>query len=184
MLSRSLFSTNELSPELLWKQFTKGDMASFHKIYENNYQNLYNFGLNYLAPDEVEDCIQNLFLYILQHRKSIKRIKKVEAYLFISFRNQISKIKKSKLIFQQIDADLNIEQSPYSKESIIGELLNLLENLSPRENEIIHLKYYQDFKNIEIAELLGIEYQTVRNTLNNALKRLRTVSYQNTFLAK
>ncbi len=183
MARRSILLTNETSPELLWKQFTKGDMASFHKIYETNYQHLYNFALNYLRQDEVEDCIQNLFLYILQHRKSIKQVKNVEAYLFVSFRNQITKTNKSKkIIFQQIDANnISEEQNTSFKESILTELRYFLQKLSPRENEIIHLKYYQGFKNIEIAESLGLEYQTVRNTLGNAIKKLRKTPLQASF---
>lgn len=181
MKARSLLLKNELTLELLWQQFTKGDMGSFHKIYKANYQHLYNFGLNYLEPNEVEDCIQNLFLYILQHRKSIAIVNNVEAYLFISFRNQIRKTNKSnKIVFQQIDSRISIaDQNTYSiKESMLNELHFFLKKLSPRENEIIALKYYQGFKNIEIADSLGIEYQTVRNTLNNAIKKLRKLPFQ------
>ncbi len=180
MTRKSLFFTNETSPELLWKQFITGDMVSFREIYETNYQHLYNFGLKYLEQDEVEDCIQNLFLYILQHRKSIKHVRDVEAYLFVSFRNQITKTNTSKkILFQQIDANsISIEQNTPLKESFLTELRNFLTKLSPRENEIIHLKYYQGFKNTEIAESLGLEYQTVRNTLVNALKKLRKTPFQ------
>ena len=182
MANRSLQIKNKISPELLWEQCTKGDMVSFQKIYETNYQHLYTFGLKYLAPNEVEDCIQNLFLYILQHRKSIFKVKNVEAYLFISLRNLITKTNTStKIIFQEIDANISFEQNTSSKESILTELHNLLRKLSPRENEIIHLKYFQGFKNMEIAESLGLEYQTVRNTLNNAIKKLRKRPFQTAF---
>lgn len=181
MANKSLQIISNTSLELLWKQFTMGDMASFHKIYETNYQHLYTFGLKYLTSDEVEDCIQNLFLYILQHRKSIKSVKNVEAYLFISFRNQITKMNKSKkTIFQEIDANISIEQNISPKEFIIGELLSFLQKLSPRESEMIHLKYYQGYKNMEIADSLDLENQTVRNTLNNAYKKLRKTPFQNT----
>jgi RNA polymerase sigma factor (sigma-70 family) len=182
MARRSLLITHKTSPELLWKQFIKGNMASFREIYETNYQHLHTFGLKYLTSDEVEDCIQNLFLYILQHRKSIKYVKNVEAYLFISLRNQIIKINKSKkIIFQQVDVNIRSEQNVSHKESVLTELRVFLEKLSPRENEIIHLKYYQNFKNMEIAESLGLEYQTVRNTLSNAIKKLKKTSLFNNF---
>ncbi len=174
--------TNETSPELLWEQFIEGDMTSFQEIYETNYQRLYTFGLMYLTPDEVEDCIQNLFLYILQHRKSINRVKNVKAYLFVSLRNLITNANTSKkIVLQQIDPNLSSEHNTSSKESILTELYKFLQKLSPRENEIIHLKYFQGFKNMEIAESLGLEYQTVRNTLNNAIKKLRKKPFQTSF---
>ncbi|MEN8193252.1 MAG: sigma-70 family RNA polymerase sigma factor [Bacteroidota bacterium] len=180
MASRYLRKQKKSSLELLWRQFIKGDMRSFRSIYETNYQHLYNFGLTYLTPDEVEDCIQNLFLYILQHRKSIAKVKNVKAYLFISFRNQIARTKKSeKFNFQQLDLNLSENLQVFSKESMIPELHGYLKKLSPRENQVIHLKYYENFKNMEIAESLGLEYQTVRNTLTNALKKLRKSPLQN-----
>ncbi len=174
--------TDSISLELLWEQFLSGNMPAFRKIYEVNYQPLYTFGLKYLSPDEVEDCIQNLFLYILQHRTSIAKVQNVKSYLFISYKNQITKtIKANKFIFEQISANLNIEQNSYSKEKILSEVGKFLQKLSPRENEIVHLKYYQNFKNIEIANSLGLEYQTVRNTLHNALNKLRKFPLQSTY---
>jgi RNA polymerase sigma factor (sigma-70 family) len=166
--------------ETLWEDFIAGNMSSFRCIYTQHYQNLYTFGLRYLNSDDTEDAIQNLFLYILQHRKSFSKIKSVKAYLFISYRNQIFKIRKTKnLSFVQIDIESIVgEQISSTKEKIIGELLIFIKKLSPREKEIINLKYFQDYKNIEIANSLNIEYQTVRNILHNAIKKLRKLNYQ------
>jgi len=174
-MAKMVFShKDEYSQELLWKQFTQGDMSSFRKIYETNYRDLYDYGLRYLTGDQVEDCIQNLFLYILQHQKSIRKIKNVKAYLFVSFRNRIHKQNESKRIFfEPISSFVSADDSSYYKESLFSELRKLIRKLSPRESEIIHLKYYQGFKNMEIAHSLGIEYQTVRNTLAKAIKKLK-----------
>jgi RNA polymerase sigma factor (sigma-70 family) len=136
--------------------------------------------LQYLSSNETEDAIQNLFLYILQHRKSISKVKNVKAYLFISYRNQIIKLRKVKnLSYVQVDIESIVgEQISYTKEKMIGELLMFIKKLSPREKEIIKLKYFQDYKNAEIANSLNIEYQTVRNILHNAIKKLRKLDYK------
>ncbi len=106
----------------------------------------------------------------------------MKAYLFVSLRNLITNTNTSKkIIFQQIDPNISSEHNTSSKESILTELYKFLQKLSPRENEIIHLKYFQGFKNMEIAESLGLEYQTVRNTLNNAIKKLRKKPFQTSF---
>ena len=52
----------------------------------------------------------------------------------------------------------------------ISEILN---KLSIREREAIYLKYYSELKVSEIAEVMGISYQSVLNTLQKAFTKLR-----------
>ncbi|UMB60663.1 sigma-70 family RNA polymerase sigma factor [Lutibacter sp. A80] len=168
-------STNN-SQEKLWTSFIAGDMTSFQAIYNSNYQMLFNFGRRYLNPSEVEDCIHDTFLNILNYKNHTTKVKNVKAYLFKSFRNQIFKVKKkAKLEFNLIDGTIPYEEDDHSKEIILKDLKNLIEKLSPREREIIYLKYFQNFNNFEISETLDIKYQTVRNILAGAIKKLRTL---------
>lgn len=172
------YSKDNPTPELLWQQFIDGDMVSFRKIYIDNYQNLYNYGIQYLSSNEVEDCIQNLFLKLLQKRKSYKVVKNVNSYLFISFRNQIIRSKqKKKIVFQELVNDVRADSISTIKDNIFTEVTSLLKKLSPREYEVIQLKYFNNLKSKEIAETLNIENQTVRNTITNAFKKLRKYSY-------
>ena len=52
-------------------------------------------------------------------------------------------------------------------------LLQSLSMLSDREREVISLKYFSDLKIREIAAMLELREQTVANTLQNALTKLR-----------
>ena len=173
----------DTSPEILWERFIDGDMSSFRCLYTEYYQNLFSFGLKYLSSDETEDTIQNLFLYILQSRESLSKVQSVKAYLFISFRNQILKQRKAKkLAFLHVDLESVIDQQiSYTKESKIKELFTFLKILSPKEHEIIQLKYFQKYKNQEIATSLNIKCQTVRNILSNAIKKLKKTSLQTSY---
>ena len=160
--------------EKLWVEFLEGDMKAFHSIYSFHYQMLYNFGLKFLEPAKVEDCIHDTFLNILHYKDKIKSVKNVKAYLFRSFRNQaIKTLKDNRLDFNLIEGSIPQEEEGQDKEKILVELKELILQLSPREREIIYLKYFQEFNNKEIAELLGIKYQTVRNILSDAIKKMR-----------
>lgn len=165
---------NHNSINELWVLFIEGDMKAFHSIYSFHYNMLYNFGKRYLKSTEIEDCIHDTFLNILNYKSSISEVRNVKAYIFKSFRNQIYKTKKSdKLDFNLIEGTIPYEEDDGNKEKLLNELKELIKKLSPREREIIYLKYFQNFKNIEISELLGIKYQTVRNILAGAIKKLR-----------
>lgn len=167
-------SSTKNSQEDLWKLFVKGDMNAFHKIYDFHYQMMYNFGLKYTNSSEVKDSLHDTFLNIIHYKNSISEVTNVKAYLFKSLRNQIYKVKKLKKIeFDLIDGTVAYEEDKSDKEKILNDLKLLIEKLSPREKEIIYLKYFQGFNNIEISELLEIKYQTVRNILAGAIKKLR-----------
>ncbi len=165
------FAEKELSYEQLWYEFATGDMSAFRQIYAHFYPHLFRFGLLYLDKSETENTIQDVFLYILQHRSSIHKVSNVKAYLFTALRNRISKKSLSRKIdFEVIDPNIWVEH----QENIFADVVQkLVRKLSPREQEVIRLKYYLNFKNQEIADRLNIEYQTVRNTLHKAVKKLR-----------
>lgn len=164
------------SADELWVLFLEGDMKAFHSIYSSHYQLLYNFGLKFLQPTKIEDCIHDTFLNILNYKEKIKSVKNVKAYLFKSFRNQaIKMLKDNKLEFNLIEGTTPQEEDNRDKEKIIVQLKELILKLSPREREIIYLKYFQGFNNKEIAEMLEIKYQTVRNILADAIKKMRVL---------
>lgn len=164
------------SQEQLWMLFVEGDMHAFNLIYSAHYQMLHNFGVKFLSHSEIEDAIHDTFLNLLNYKKSLKEVNNVKGYLFKCLRNQIFKIKKSnKLEFSLVEETLQVDEQNNDKEEAIIELKKIIKQLSPREREIVYLKYFQQFNNKEIAELLDIKYQTVRNILANAIIKLRTL---------
>lgn len=161
---------------LLWVQFIDGDMDAFKTIYNNHYQSLFNFGSRYLNPSEVKDCIHDTFLSILNYKNKSSDVKDVKSYLFRCLRNQIFKIKQNtKIEFSFIEGTIPAKNKDKNNEPILKEVKKLIEQLSPREREIVYLKYFQEFTNFEIAESLDIKYQTVRNILTGAIKKLRVL---------
>jgi RNA polymerase sigma factor (sigma-70 family) len=68
-----------------------------------------------------------------------------------------------------------VETEEVSNENMFNQLVKLLLKLSPREHQMVRMKYYQGYRNIEIATKLDIDYQTVRNTLGNAIKKMKAI---------
>ncbi len=176
-MKKSLSSHNDSNKKAhsdLWALFINGDQTAFHTIYSFYYQMLYNFGKRFLKSEEVEDCIHDTFLNILKYKSSEIEVSNVKAYLFKCLRNQIYKVKKTtSLEFDLNEGTVTYEDDDQDKELVLQQLKTIIDKLSPREREIVYLKYFQNFNNIEISELLEINYQTVRNTLANAIKKLR-----------
>jgi RNA polymerase sigma factor (sigma-70 family) len=52
-------------------------------------------------------------------------------------------------------------------------LLEALSKLSPRQKEVVYLKFYENLSYHEITELTSLNYQSVRNYIHQAIQALR-----------
>ena len=80
--------------------------------------------------------------------------------------------------FDQIDCnpELAIEELIISQEITeekAAKLKKAFEALSSRQREIIYLKFYQGLDYEQIAEITGINYQSLRNTISIGIKKMR-----------
>lgn len=150
--------------------FLKGDNDALETIFTDHYNHLFNYGSK-LTRDKtsVEDAIQELFIDLIKYRKKISSTDNVKFYLFKSLRNKINLQRTESL---EIKFDVSDENSSTEDKDYI-ELKKQISNLSSSEREIIYLKFYNNLKNGEIAELLELKYQTVANHLQNAIVKLR-----------
>ncbi|MCK5781032.1 MAG: sigma-70 family RNA polymerase sigma factor [Flavobacteriales bacterium] len=161
--------------ELLWQKFLDNDMSAFHRIYRENYQVLFSYAMRfYYDKSSAEDCLQTMFLNILNSRQKLPKVKNVKAYLMKSLRNQILNSKRTKIDDFPLIADSEFDfKKKGLNENVYGQLKELINKLSPRERELVYLKYFHGFRSTEISTLLDIEYQTVRNILANAITKMR-----------
>lgn len=166
---------NLKNQEVLWYKFLQNDMRAFHIIYRENYQLLFSYAMRFYSDKESsEDCLQTMFLNILSTREKLPAVKNVKAYLMKILRNQILNNKRSKIKEFPLIADSEFDfKKKGLSENIYKQLTELIDKLSPRERELVYLKYFHGFRSTEISDLLDIEYQTVRNILANAITKMR-----------
>ena len=171
------------SDKELWDSFRNGDYDAFSTLYKRYLKELYVFGLNYSDDsDLLSDVIQELFIDFWRKRESTKDVENVKAYLYTSFRFKLNThsdhLNKSKTAFSDIiipeDTEPFEEEPDDEKEKRLQILKNKLENLPEKQKEILYLKYYQNLSNEEISKKVNINYQSVANLLQRALKNLRS----------
>jgi len=173
---------NDNPDKNLWQFFVGGDLNAFSTLFKNYYQQLHNYGLR-ISNDSAmtEDCLQDFFVYLYEHRESLGNIKCVRSYLFVSFRRSVIKALKKRRELTSIDEinsrftfseeEIRFEKEMSKQKAVI--VNSVLNRLSPREREVIYLKYYSDLKTPEITEVMHISYQSVLNTLQKAFTKLR-----------
>lgn len=131
----------------------------------------------------VEECIQELFLYLYEARDRLSDPENVKAYLFTAMRRRIlEKLKAGKLrLLPHLAVDPDIQFSAEDllirnegEQFVQEQLHRALNELPIRQKEAVYLRYFNGLNTQEIAEVMGVSNQTVLNTLHQALKKLYT----------
>lgn len=171
----------------LWSAYREGDKDALGTLAERYYRTLTRYGLKFgVDRFVVEDCIQNIFLTLWQNRRRISMTGSVKFYLLKSLRHAIMHYRDDQQRFSRVDESewdwsfpdrFNAEALLIEKESFaatVSQLQAQLSALPKREREAIYLRYYENLEVHEIAEIMGVNRQSVSNFLQKALSRIRS----------
>ena len=169
----------------LWQRFKAGDRQAFGELAQMHYRSLYNYGLRLTRDSElIWDTIQDLYLELWDHRASVNDAVFVKTYLLKALRYKLLKSLRSHQVanvedesmLAQLSFDASVEQQIIEDESQreqLQHLRRLMATLSKRQQEILYLRFYQNLENHEIAQIMGLERQSVANLLHRTFKELR-----------
>ncbi len=175
------------SDEELWEQLKEGHKQSLRTLFLRYYDALFRYGLSVCSREElIEDCLQELFYQLWERRGDLSDVQNVKGYLWISFRRRLmGQLKKKN---ESDNKSVQFEAKMKKVMSIEGTIIDsekrdrtherlrqVFADLSTREREVLFLKYYEGMSYSEIEEILGLEYQTVRNYMYRAIDRLREI---------
>lgn len=172
------------SNEKLWELCLTGDKEAFKEIYCRFYSLLYNYGSKLVTDkDLVKDCIQDIFIKMIQNYPSLSPTPNVKGYLIKALRNKLydtlEKEKPTDDIAQYEEIFMTDELFPLlsfddsETDSRTRLLMEAFSQLSPHQQEIIYLYYVNELKHEQIAEVMGINYQSSKNLLYRSLSCLR-----------
>ena len=176
---------NDTQAEMDWLlRLQKNDEQALGALMKKYYADLYNYAIKF-SPDEalVKDCIQEVFISLWQRRDSAVEILSPKFYLLRAVKNKVLKSlhrndRKVDSIRGEYDFQEEFSIERFIIEKQISEekaerLRKALLGLSKRQNEVIHLKFYQHLDHAQIAELMNISRQSVYNLLHETIQKLR-----------
>lgn len=163
--------------------FNRGVETAFRCIYNEYYTGLYYY-INkfHINSADAEDIIAETFIKLWQRRENFSHKKAISAFLYTTVRNACIDFLRSEKRAVNKQADLLVMhqyENPayFPEEDVKAELVRLIlrevENLPRKVKSVFLLSYMEGLKDIEIAEHLGIQHQSVRNHKARALKILR-----------
>ena len=165
-----------------------GDSDAFAELYAATYQKEYRFSFNYLKDEYLaQDALQETYILALKNLYTLR-----DSKLFISWLNQIN----FRICFnmQRKQHRFDRELSGYDDENMKGNIhpvkhlsnpedqvvrvdeqeyiMKKILDLSFTESQAIIMKYYQNMKLEDIADVMDVSKSTVKRYLNNGRTKL------------
>lgn len=163
-----------------------GDDSSFKEIYDLYHFKIFCFVKKYTAQlADSEDVTQNVFIHLWKYRTKLDPNVELEAILFKSSKQEISKwYKKQNRIFS-VENDQLIKELDYVVEvdddisSKLEKIEYLLNKIPAKRRKIFNLHKFEDRSYKEIAAEMDMSPSAVANQISKTLQFLKKNSIKN-----
>ncbi|TKC61216.1 sigma-70 family RNA polymerase sigma factor [Pedobacter hiemivivus] len=172
-----------------WKLLIEGEKQGLYACFSLFYDDLYRFGMSlYRNHELIKESIQNLFIELWKIREKLAEVENIQQYVFTIYKRIIYKTHQKQINKEGL-VDINTEEiaehyisvSSYEEiliasqedEHLKKRLTHALATLSPRQKEIIQMRYFECLSFKEISHKTLLTERTVYNTLHNAVNVLR-----------
>ena len=184
MNNRDSFNSSRIdldgNTELI-KRVIEGDESAFKELFISMQPGIYKFLYRYISdPDTAKDLTQDTFINFWTHRRKLDLLQSPKSYLFKIARNLAlnyldrnrtdTKISIPKI--ELLSALINPEED-YDKHFLMDDFQNAVNQLPERCRATFILCKYEGLQYSEIANILDVSIQTVKNQMNKALSILK-----------
>ena len=153
-----------------------GDKEALGEIIEKYYSDIYSFLCRRIGDKSyAEDLTQDVFLKFSVSLPQYKEQNKLKSYLFaIAVNSSNDYFRRYKNESVENDFDDVPYKAQFEKElEKVQTVKNAIMSLSPKQRDVVLLRYYHDMKIKEIAEVLSLPQATVKTQLYRGEKNLK-----------
>lgn len=174
-----------MNKENLIERIQKGDRSAFRQLFDQQSKALFYYAAKFVDDETARDIVQEIF-YTIWKNRDIKINTSLKSYLYQMIRNKSLQTLEKQVIRKNYSdyraIELKREEIEYHDSNplrsvLVKELQKdyelALKKLPPKCAEVFRLSRYEDMKNNEIAEKLGISVKAVEKHISKALKVLR-----------
>jgi RNA polymerase sigma factor (sigma-70 family) len=167
-----------------WQSFREGSTDAFASIYKQFYPKLYAYGMKFTADHEqIRDIIQDLFVKLYVKPSLVSNADTLPAFLFASLRNAC--INQAQYVLRHVDiltvSDFVLPfdvagdalEDREEEEQLRLQIETILNSLTPRQREIIYLRFLHQLDYKEISRIMRLSGQAARNLIHRAVAHIR-----------
>lgn len=180
---RRLFGNRQDSKEaILIAELKNGSQHALRAIYDMYAPMLLSFGLKYAKSRQVaEEIVEDTFLWVWNHRDSIKNVNTLKPVLFIRMKSYLINAYRATVnapVFNDfIEYASEISSSEASDkieyDEFVARLRTAIGSLPKTQRSVVWMSKMEMLSVKEISQKMNLTEQTVRNQLSLGLKRLR-----------
>jgi RNA polymerase sigma-70 factor (ECF subfamily) len=163
-------------------QLRDGSRRAFSQLFSLYSQRLYFFAIGYLKSEkEAEEIVQETFIKLWERRNDLNPELSIHAYLFKIAFNFIRKRMIRLVREEELRHDLAGELADFDDHTantinyhfLLEHINHLIEQLPPRQKQILELRKLEGYSLNDISEMLGLSVKTVEAHLTASLKFLK-----------
>jgi len=160
----------------------KGNTGAFDRLFALYSKRLYYFAYGYLkSREDAEGVVQEVFLRIWRNRKQLKPDLSFKAYLFKiayhrileHFRQNTNRLSCLHEILEETVYFTEDDSERLNYQMLLDKVDAIVEQLPPRQKEILIMRKKDAIPVKEIATKLGLSPKTVENHLTEALRKVK-----------
>lgn len=179
----------DLKEERIWKSIQEKDKGTFERYYKEHFRSFFLMSCKYLRdPARAEEIVNDVFLKIWEDGDKIRIESSLKSYLYKAIINRsINVLNKSKKdLIRRTDLN-DIPEESYELRQIEENELSVkiyaaIDKLPDQYKRVFEMSRFEELKQQEIAEKLGISVKTVKNHITIALKQLNIALIRNLIL--
>lgn len=173
---------NYTSEKELLENFLKGEEQACAHVYNRYFSRICLYASSFVdETKEAEDIAEEGFIRLWQGKRNFESLAHLKAALYqttrrVGLNHQTARqrrLNRVDMYATQQDQDQNSHLQEIIYAETMAELYEAIQKLPPKAREIIQLAYLQGNSNQEVADLLHISIQTVKNQKMRALSLLR-----------
>ena len=166
----------------VWQAFKQGNRNAFEFLYQQNIQHLIQYGYKITSDRSlIQDCIQDLFVELWESRENASHVACAKHYLLKSLRYKLIRrlqytptetLEETQFVTDYENGESQLlQQETYRSHAF--RLAAAMKQLPKRQQEAIHLRYFEDLSNEEVAQVMGVNYQSACKFIYTGIKTLR-----------
>jgi RNA polymerase sigma-70 factor (ECF subfamily) len=165
--------------ELIWRQIQKKDTKAFESYYKMHYKSFFVMACRYLkSTEQAEEIVNDVFMKIWEDGNKISIDSSLKSYIYRAIINRsLNEIQKNKKDFNLAVDIFNTQEESYELRQIEEnelriKLFDAIELLPDQCKKVFQLSRFEELKQQEIADKMGISIKTVKNHITHALKTI------------
>lgn len=141
------------------------------EILLENYDHYYRMAYSYTHNEaDAQDIVQNGVVKAILYSDSLKNTEVAKAWLYRIMLNETFDLLKKR---KETSLDEVVVESAQEDVYMDFDLQRVLDSMSKEDKAVIELRYFEDLKLSEIAEVLNENISTVKSRLYRGLKKLK-----------